>query len=122
MATIAGSAEVSVNGRKYPIEGDVTCRANTAKRTKLLGTGGDVQGTKEEWEAPYVKCSVRITPDIDPENDILNIVDAQVNVVLPDGRIFILDGSDFTGDGEYSTGEGVMALEFEGTYGDYVAQ
>ena len=85
-----------------------------------MGPKGEVWGNKEEYEAPYVKTTVNITPDIDIENDILNVVDAEVTVTRPDGSLFILTGADYSGDGNWTSGEGTMPLEFEGEVGDWI--
>jgi hypothetical protein len=121
MARIAGNWELDINGTKMPVTGDVDCKGTGGKATKLIGPNGEPQGSKEEFEPPYVKGSFRITEDVDIERDIVNIRGAQITVTQPDGRVFVMNDSDFAADGNYMSAEGTMDFEYQGSSGDWVA-
>ena len=110
---VAGTCYVKVNGAQLVLSGAVEAPLNTVKRETL------VKGYfKEEDAVPFVKLEAVGVPETDFQK-ICEGKSMTITVEFANQSVYTLSGAYVVGEANYSSDEGKIALEFNGTEGDW---
>lgn len=115
----AGFTNISINGTKYDVAGEVTYNLGQPKREFLVGPSG-VQGYKELPQVPFCELDIRDSRDL-TVTTILNTVDATVTLGLANDKTFLLRDAVYTGEGDITTDEAMISARFEGVSAEEIA-
>ena len=109
---IAGVAYVFVDGRQYPLRGNLTISIDTVERTGVAGMDG-VHGYTEQARVPYIEGDFS---DIGQLSLITlqNMIDVTVTAELANGKIYVLRNAWTATAREFKGAEGQATVKFEG--------
>lgn len=109
---IAGTIRLTVAGETISLAGDFTMNPGTPQREALLSPGGEVQGYKESYRAPFVEGDIRYKKGLELKEFFeQDGIDAQLTLATGETWVFI-DGW-VNGTGDLGTGEGTIAFRFD---------
>jgi hypothetical protein len=109
---IAGVAYVFVDGRQYPLRGNLTISIDTVERTGVAGMDG-VHGYTEQPRVPYIEGDFS---DIGQLSLITlqNMTDVTVTAELANGKVYVLRNAWTSTAREFKGAEGQATVRFEG--------
>ena len=111
MARIAGIAYVKVNGKQYPLRGNLTVSPSPTERAGIAGQDG-VHGFSENPRVPYIEMDVSLTSDLSIE-ELQAITDATVQAELANGKVYVGRNCWCKSALELNTHEGMTRVRFE---------
>lgn len=111
MARIAGVAYVKINGRQYPLRGNLTVSPSPTERTGIAGQDG-VHGYAENPRVPYIEGDFSLTPDLSIE-EVQAITDATVQADLANNKSYVGRNCWCKAALELNTHDGQVRIRFE---------
>ena len=109
---IAGVAYVFVDGRQYPLRGNLTVSIDTVERTGVAGMDG-VHGFTEKPRVPFIEGDFSDIGQLSLVT-LQNMVDVTVTVELANGKIYVLRNAWTSTAREFKGAEGQATVRFEG--------
>ena len=109
---IAGVAYIFVDGRQYPLRGDLTVSIDTIEREGVAGMDG-VHGFTETPRVPFIEGAIS---DLGGLSLIVlqDMCDVTVTVELANGKVYILRNAWTSTAREFDAAEGQATVRFEG--------
>lgn len=111
MARIAGVAYLKVNGKQYPLRGNLTVSPSPTERAGIAGQDG-VHGYSENPRVPYIEGDFSTIPGLSIE-EIQNIEDATVQAELANNKTYVGRNCWCKSALEINTHEGMFRARFE---------
>lgn len=111
MARMAGVATIKVNGKQYPLRGNLTVSPSPTERAGIAGQDG-VHGFSENPRVPYIECDVSLTPELSIE-EVQGITDATVQADLANGKTYVGRNCWCKSALELNTHDGQTRIRFE---------
>lgn len=108
----AGIAYIKVDGKQFPLRGNMTVMPSATVRTGIAGQDY-VHGYSELPVVPYIEGDFSTTADWSIA-DIKGITNATVTAELANGRTYVLRGAWQAGDLPLESADGKVKLRFEG--------
>lgn len=104
---------VNINGTNYTVRAMGSISPSETKREAVVNLTGGAD-FKETGMAPSIK-GLEISVDNETKvKPLVELCDANIQVGMKDGKIWMLVGASQTADGEYNPEEGTVTLDFEG--------
>jgi len=109
---IAGVAYVFVDGRQYPLRGNLTVSIDTIEREGVAGMDG-VHGFIEKPRVPFIEGDFS---DIGQLSliQLQNMVDVTVTAELANGKVYVLRNAWTSTAREFKAAEGQATVKWEG--------
>jgi hypothetical protein len=109
---IAGVAYIYVDGRQYPLRGDLTVSIDMLEREGVAGMDG-VHGFTEKPRVPWIEGSIS---DLGGLSLIAlqEMCDVTVTVELANGKVYVLRNAWTSTAREFDAAEGQATVRFEG--------
>lgn len=109
---IAGVAYIFVDGRQYPLRGNLTISIDTVERVGVAGMDG-VHGFTETPRVPFIEGDFS---DIGQLSLITlqNMVNITVTAELANGKVYVLRNAWTSTAREFKAAEGQATVRFEG--------
>jgi len=107
-----GPINLQINGVTEDARGNFTWGLGRMKAEAVLGSNGPV-GYKETATTPFIEGEIIDRADLDLAA-MLDLRDATVSIVLPNGKTVTLFDAYFNGEGVANSEEGNIAVRFEG--------
>lgn len=117
MAKIAGTAEITINGEKHLLRGNMKVAISDKKRETIMGLDG-YHGVKETLLPCYIECDLTDRPSLDPKI-LAELSDATVIVRLINGKTATLRNATQINQIEVNAEDGLFTVRFEGPSGEW---
>ena len=109
---IAGVAYVFVDGRQYPLRGDLTISIDTIEREGVAGQDG-VHGFTETPRVPWIEGSISDLGGLSLVT-LQEMCDVTVTAELANGKVYVLRNAWTSTAREFDAAEGQATVRFEG--------
>ena len=109
---VAGVAYIFVDGRQYPLRGNLTVSIDTIEREGVAGMDG-VHGFIEKPRVPFIEGDFS---DIGQLSliQLQNMVDVTVTAELANGKVYVLRNAWTSTAREFKAAEGQATVKWEG--------
>jgi hypothetical protein len=109
---IAGVAYVFVDGRQYPLRGDLTISIDTLEREGIAGQDG-VHGFTETPRVPWIEGAISDLGELSLIA-LQAMCDVTVTAELANGKVYVLRNAWTSAAREFNAAEGQATVRFEG--------
>lgn len=108
-----GIIQVKRGGVQQEGKGEFTYNLGHPKRTAILGSGGKVQGFKEEAQAPFIEGKITDRGTLALSN-LIDADDETITIELANGKTVVLRNAWYAGEGTGHSEEGEIDVRWEG--------
>lgn len=115
---IAGVAYIFVDGRQYPLRGNLTVSIDTVERTGVAGMDG-VHGFTEKPRVPFIEGDFSDIGQLSL-NTLQNMDDVTVTCELANGKVYVLRNAWTSTAREFKAVDGQATVRFEGMAGEEI--
>lgn len=112
MERIGGIIQIAADGVNFDAKGEFSHNLGAPLRKGLAGADR-VHGYTETVQVPFIEGKITDTSRLN-KKDLLNIKNATVTFVTPNGKTVMLRDAFYAGEGTFTSGEGEGDLRFEG--------